>query len=44
MSWPEALVLAVVAAGATVANVVSGFDALPVYTGVLAWGARGVTR
>jgi hypothetical protein len=42
MSWAEAMVLVAVAAGATVANAVSGFDPLAVYVGVLGWGARGV--
>jgi hypothetical protein len=42
MSWPEAMVLVAVAAGATVANALHGVDPVPVYTAVVAWGARGV--
>lgn len=42
MSWQEATVLSVVAAGATVASAVSGFDPLAVYVGILGWGGRAV--
>lgn len=42
MGWQEASVLIAVSAGATVVAVFSSFDPLAVYTGVLAWGARGV--
>lgn len=42
MRWPEALVLAIVAAGATViAALRPEFDPLTVYAAVVAWGARG---
>ncbi len=38
-SWSEALVLVVVAAGASVVAVVQHFDPLPVYTAIVGWGA-----
>lgn len=37
----EAIVLSVVSVCATAAAVFASLDPLPVYTGVLAWGARG---
>ncbi len=39
MKWPEAAVLIVAAAGASVVAVTTAFDPLPVYTAVVAWGA-----
>jgi hypothetical protein len=42
MSWPEATVLGIVAAGASVVAAVGSFDPLPVYVGIIGWGARGV--
>ncbi len=38
---PEAVVLSVVSVVASAVAIFGSFDPLPVYTGVLAWGARG---
>jgi hypothetical protein len=41
ITLPEAAVLSVVSIAASAVAIATGFDPLPVYTGVLAWGARG---
>jgi hypothetical protein len=43
VSWQEATVLSVVAAGATIAAALTSFDPLAVYVGVLGWGGRSAT-